>query len=126
MFSNSKIFTVCVVAAVAISSGVSAEKEVAETFFSGPEGVGVGIPGVATVGVGGTGAYGPGVVSPGVSVGVPGVVGVGAPGVVGYNGVNVGAPTTVVNNGYPAQPSNGGATASATATANANRKLRSE
>ncbi|EGZ06697.1 hypothetical protein PHYSODRAFT_340913 [Phytophthora sojae] len=113
MFSNSKIFTVCVVAAVAISSGVSAEKEVAETFFSGPEGVGVGIPGVATVGVGGTGAYGPGVVSPGVGVGVPGVVGVGAP-------------TTVVNNGYPAQPSNGGATASATATANANRKLRSE
>ncbi|KAJ8569308.1 hypothetical protein ON010_g5952 [Phytophthora cinnamomi] len=120
MFSSSKIFTVCTIAAAAISGGVRAEKEVAETFFTGPEGVGVGIPGVASVTVGGTGAYGPGVVSPGVSVGVPGVVGVGAPTVVGAaptvynNGVNVGAPTTA---GYP---SNGGATASATATANAN------
>ncbi|GMF15082.1 unnamed protein product [Phytophthora fragariaefolia] len=122
--SSSKILVVCM-AAVAISSGVRAEKEVAETFFSGPEGVGVGIPGVGTVSVGGPG-YGAGVVSPGVSVGGPVGVSVGAP--AGYTGVNVvNPPTTVVNGGYQnPPPSSNGATATATATANASaRKLRS-
>ncbi|KAE8954526.1 hypothetical protein PR002_g32062, partial [Phytophthora rubi] len=123
MLSSSKIFAMCV-AAVAVSSGVQAEKEVAETFGllglgllgSGllGHGVSVGVPGVASVGVG-PGAYGPGVVSPGVSVGVPGIasVGVGLPGVgVGAPaGVNVGAPATVVNNGG----AYGGAPATATA-----------
>ncbi|EGZ06662.1 hypothetical protein PHYSODRAFT_340882 [Phytophthora sojae] len=86
---------------MALSSGVHAEKE-------------VGVPGVASVGVG-PGVYGPGVVGPAVGVGVPGVVGVGVNPAVGYNG------GTVVNGGYPA--ANGGATA--TATANARRTLRS-
>ncbi|KAJ8523641.1 hypothetical protein ON010_g17477 [Phytophthora cinnamomi] len=108
------------IAAVALSSGVQAEKEVVETLIGGP-GVSVGVPGVASVGVG-PGVYGPGVVGPAVGVGVPGVVGVGVGPAVGYDGVSVGAPATVVNGGYPS--ANGGATA--TATANAHRKLRSE
>ncbi|GMF09149.1 unnamed protein product [Phytophthora lilii] len=87
MFTTTKITTLCI-AIVALSSGVHAEKEVAETFgLLGLPGVGVGVPGVASVGVGA-----PGVVGPGVSVGVPGVasVGVGVPGVVGVSGVGVG------------------------------------
>ncbi|KAE8877916.1 hypothetical protein PF005_g32233 [Phytophthora fragariae] len=113
MFNNAKIFVLCV-AAVALSSGVRAEQEVAQTLIGGPGLVGVGIPGVASVGVGGLGVYGPGVYGPGVYG--PGVYGPGVygPGV-GYNGA------------APAYPSaNRGATASASATANAYRKLRSE
>ncbi|KAE9277315.1 hypothetical protein PR003_g28824 [Phytophthora rubi] len=115
MLNSAKIFAMCI-AAVALSSGVLADKEAAQTLVGGP-GVSVGVPGIVNVGVG-PGAYGPGVVGPAVGVGVPGIVnvGVGGHGVggVGYNG------GTVVNGGYPS--ANGGASASA--TANANRKLR--
>ncbi|KAG6611731.1 Carbohydrate-binding protein [Phytophthora cinnamomi] len=80
MFSlsnSSKILVLCV-AAAAVSSGVRAEKEVAETFgLLGVPGVGVGAPG-----------YGYGV-GPGVSVGVPGLASVGVG--LGNDGVNVGA-----------------------------------
>ncbi|KAI9991489.1 hypothetical protein PInf_019175 [Phytophthora infestans] len=55
MFSNNKIFGLCI-AVVALSSGAHAEKQVAETFglldASGVDN-GVGVPGVASVGVGG-------------------------------------------------------------------------
>ncbi|KAE8965032.1 hypothetical protein PR001_g28849 [Phytophthora rubi] len=118
MFNNAKIFVLCI-AAVALSSGVRAEQEVAQTLIGGPGLVGVGIPGVASVGVGGLGVYGPGVYGPGVygpGAYGPGVYGPGVygPGV-GYNGA------------APAYPSaNRGASASASATANAYRKLRSE
>ena len=109
MFSSSKIFTVCI-AVVAFSSGVHAEKEVAQTLgLVHHHGLGVGVGGVG-VGVGGVG----------VGVGAPyyvGGVGVGAPNYVGY-GYPAGAPT--------------GVSASATASASANagagaayRKLRS-
>ncbi|EEY54075.1 carbohydrate-binding protein, putative [Phytophthora infestans T30-4] len=101
MFSNNKIIAMCI-AAVALSSHVQAEKQVAETFglLSVP-GVGVGVPGVASVGVGG-----PGYVGPGVGVGVLGVasvgVGVGVPGVgVGVNGVGVGVNGVGVGVGVP-------------------------
>ncbi|KAE9264001.1 hypothetical protein PR003_g32954, partial [Phytophthora rubi] len=57
MFNNAKIFVLCI-AAVALSSGVRAEQEVAQTLIGGPGLVGVGIPGVASVGVGGLGVYG--------------------------------------------------------------------
>ncbi|KAI9987358.1 hypothetical protein PInf_023369 [Phytophthora infestans] len=89
MFSNNKIFALCI-AVVALSSHVQAEKQVAETFgLLGVPGVGVGVPGVASVGVG-VGVGVPGVASVGVGVGLNGV-GVGVPGVgVGVNGVGVG------------------------------------
>ncbi|KAE8960608.1 hypothetical protein PR003_g32547 [Phytophthora rubi] len=109
MFNCEKIFAMCI-AAVALSSGVHAETEAAQTLVGGP-GISVGVPGIVNVGVGG--AYGPGVVGPAVGVGVPGIVNVG----VGGHGVG----GAVVNGGYPS--ANGGASASA--TANANRKLRS-
>ena len=100
---------VCI-AVVAFSSGVHAEKEVAQTLgLVHHHGLGVGVGGVG-VGVGGVG----------VGVGAPyyvGGVGVGAPNYVGY-GYPAGAPT--------------GVSASATASASANagagaayRKLRS-
>ncbi|KAE8877868.1 hypothetical protein PF003_g38002 [Phytophthora fragariae] len=113
MLSNAKIFVLCI-AAVALSSAVRAEQEVAQTLIGGPGLLGVGIPGIASVGVGGLGVYGPGVYGPGVYG--PGAYGPGVygPGV-GYNGA------------APAYPSaNRGASASASATANAYRKLRSE
>ncbi|EEY59131.1 uncharacterized protein PITG_11596 [Phytophthora infestans T30-4] len=63
MFSNNKIFGLCI-AVVALSSGAHAEKQVAETFglldASGVDN-GVGVPGVASVGVGGPSYVGPGV-----------------------------------------------------------------
>ena len=107
MFSSSKIFTVCI-AVVAFSSGVHAEKEVAQTLgLVHHHGLGVGVGGVG-VGVGGVGVGAPYYV---------GGVGVGAPNYVGY-GYPAGAPT--------------GVSASATASASANagagaayRKLRS-
>ncbi|KAL4116992.1 hypothetical protein PRIC2_012442 [Phytophthora ramorum] len=74
MFTSRKISALCL-AVVALSSTTHAEQEAAQTFGllgAGLPGIGVGIPGVASVGVGG-----PGVVAPGVSVGVPGVVGMG-------------------------------------------------
>ena len=137
MFSSSKIFTVCI-AVVAFSSGVHAEKEVAQTLgLVHHHGLGVGVGGVG-VGVGGVG------------VGVGGVnVGVGAPNYVGGVNVGVGAPN-YVGTSYPVGTSTGtadastgaagaatgtaGASASATANASANagagtgatyRKLRS-
>ncbi|EGZ06646.1 hypothetical protein PHYSODRAFT_340864 [Phytophthora sojae] len=95
MFSSGKIFAMCI-AAVAVSSGVHAEREVAETFglLGLGHGIGVGVPGVASVGVG-PGAYGPGVVSPGASVGVPGIAGVN----VGLPAVGVGGPAVSCSSG---------------------------
>ncbi|KAJ8524816.1 hypothetical protein ON010_g16300 [Phytophthora cinnamomi] len=119
MLSTGKIFVMCI-AAVALSSSVRAEREVAQTLIGGPGFVSVGVPGVASVGVGGLGVYGPGVYGPGVGVYGPGV-GVYGPGYgYGYNGV---APAAA----YPST-NGGGATATASASANANayRKLRSE
>nr|AAY43375.1 ipiB-like protein [Phytophthora infestans] len=63
MFSNNKIFGLCI-AVVALSSGAHAEKQVAETFglldASGVDN-GVGVPGVASVEVGGPSYVGSGV-----------------------------------------------------------------
>ncbi|KAE8904540.1 hypothetical protein PF007_g25296 [Phytophthora fragariae] len=95
MLSSSHIVGLCI-AAAALSSGVRAEKAVAETFghlhglhgLHGVHGVGVGVgvPGVLGVGVG-HGLYGPGVYGPGVGVGV------GVPGVASV-GVGVGCPAS--------------------------------
>ncbi|KAE9277309.1 hypothetical protein PF008_g28886 [Phytophthora fragariae] len=61
MFNSGKIFSMCIVA-VAISSEVRAEREVAETFgllgLGLGHGVSVGVPGIASVNVGLPGAVG--------------------------------------------------------------------
>ncbi|UIZ24173.1 hypothetical protein KXD40_008303 [Peronospora effusa] len=146
MFSSNKIFAVCI-AVVVLSSGVHAEKEVAETFgLYHNHGLGVGVGGGVGVGVGvGVGGRVGGVVGGGVvgvvGGGVVGVVGGGVGGVVGggvgggvgvgvNGGVGYGAPSNV-GYGYPAGTSTGGtavastggaaaASASATASASAN------
>ncbi|KAF1774995.1 hypothetical protein GQ600_25376 [Phytophthora cactorum] len=111
MFSNNKIFALCI-AVVALSNGARAEKQVAETFgLLGVPGVGVGVPGSlasewALVLASGVASVG---------VGVPGVVGVNGVGV-GVNGsvlvwasrVNVGAPATVVHDGVDVGVGTGG------------------
>ncbi|KAG6603072.1 Carbohydrate-binding protein [Phytophthora cinnamomi] len=51
MFSSNKIVAMCI-ATVVLSSGVHAEREVAEAYGFGPD-VNVGVPGIVDVGVGG-------------------------------------------------------------------------
>ncbi|KAE8989749.1 hypothetical protein PR002_g21360 [Phytophthora rubi] len=75
MVSSSNIFALCI-ATVALSSGVHAEKAVAETYVHCGHGVGVYGPGVYGAGVCGPGVYGYGPGVYGTGVYGPGVYGV--------------------------------------------------
>ena len=108
MFSSPKIFALYAVAMAVSNYDAHAEKAVAETFgLIGGHGLGVAVPGVASVGVGAPGyvgvnglGVGVGLNGPGVGVGLggyPGGVGVGLNGV--GTGVGVGADVGV--GGYP-------------------------
>uniref|UniRef100_A0AAV1TW75 Uncharacterized protein n=1 Tax=Peronospora matthiolae TaxID=2874970 RepID=A0AAV1TW75_9STRA len=100
MFSSTKIFALYAVAMAVSNRGAHAEKAVAETFgLLGGHGVGVAVPGVASVGVAAPGYVGVNGLGVGVGLNGPGVgVGLNGPGVgVGLNGVGL----RVGHGGYP-------------------------